>query len=87
VLPLCGWDGRGLGACRLWAWLSGDPRSSEYATHKTVKARFWPWISGKGPYNISSCPLFARKRLSLFLILYRGTVPRGRCRCQKAKIF
>ena len=31
-------------------------------TYKTVKARFWPWPSGKSPYNLTSCSLFARKR-------------------------
>ena len=24
------------------------PLSLEYGTYKTVKARFWPWLSGKG---------------------------------------
>ena len=25
------------------------PLPSEYGTYKTVKARFWPWLSGQGP--------------------------------------
>ena len=35
------------------------PLASEYGTYKTVKARFWPWLSA---IKSSSCPLFARKR-------------------------
>ena len=38
------------------------PQSSECGTHKRVKARFWPWLSGIR--NLSSCLLFARKQLS-----------------------
>ena len=38
-------------------------RSSESGTYKTVKARFWPPISGKSPSNLSSCSLFSRRRL------------------------
>ena len=36
--------------------------SSENGTCKTVKARFWPWLSGKRPANLSSCSLFSRLR-------------------------
>jgi len=35
---------------------------SLYCTHKTVKPGFWPWLSSKSPYNVSSRSLFARKR-------------------------
>ena len=28
---------------------TGAWSSSEYGTYKTVKARFWPWLSGKSP--------------------------------------
>ena len=31
--------------------LSESGASSEFGTCKTVKARFWPWLSGKSPYN------------------------------------
>jgi len=30
--------------------------------YKTVKAKFWPWLSVKRPYNLLRCSLFARKR-------------------------
>ena len=39
--------------------------SSEYVAHKTVKARFWPWLSGECPETLSRCSLFAWKRLDL----------------------
>jgi hypothetical protein len=29
----------------------GVPRSNEFGTCKTVTARFWPWLSGKGRSN------------------------------------
>ena len=34
-----------------------DPSSVE---HKTVKARFWPWLSGQSPENLGRCSLVAR---------------------------
>ena len=37
-------------------------RTHQCATHKTVKPRFSPWLSGKSPWNALNCPLFARKR-------------------------
>jgi len=34
---------------------------SEHGSHKSVKAGLWPWHSGRGPWNVASCSLFARK--------------------------
>ena len=31
---------------RIHRW---EPMSSEHGTCQTVKARFWPWLSGTGP--------------------------------------
>ena len=36
---------------------------SECGTRKTVKARFWPWLSGNMPARGSRCSLFARRAL------------------------
>jgi len=36
-------------------------RSQEYGTCKTVEAGFRPWLSGKRPYNLLSCSVFARQ--------------------------
>ena len=43
------------------------PQPSERGTDKTVTARFWPWLAGKSPQNLSRCSLFARKRSMSFL--------------------
>jgi len=39
--------------------ISSCPLSGEYGTCKTVMAKFWPWLSGKGPRDLSSCTRFA----------------------------
>ena len=31
-----------------------------HGTGQTVEARFWPWLSGQSPVNLSSCSIFAR---------------------------
>jgi len=30
---------------------AAHPLSSEYGTYKTIKTRFWPWLSGKRPWR------------------------------------
>jgi len=40
----------------------GGGLSSEHDTYKTVKAKFWPWLSGRSPSNLRSCSPFARRR-------------------------
>ena len=32
-------------------WIPG-PLLSEFGTYETVKARFWPWLSGESPWNL-----------------------------------
>jgi len=44
--------------------VSPRPLSSEYDTYKRVKARLWPWLSGKSAQTLLSCSLFARQRTS-----------------------
>ena len=39
-----------------------DIFSGESGTLETVKARFWPWLSGKSRPNVLNGPLFARNR-------------------------
>jgi len=43
--------------CLVSAIHSGESLSGEYGTHKTVKARFWPWLeSGLGfSANVLNC--------------------------------
>ena len=38
--------------------------SSEYGTHKTGKARFWPWLPGERHCTLFRCFLYAWKRMS-----------------------
>jgi len=49
--------------------VSTIPLSSEYGTYKTIKAKFWPWLS-KAP-NLSSqkTALFAPKRDDCYRVL------------------
>ena len=42
--------------------LETELQSNELGTHKTVKARFRPWTSGKSPENVSRYSLFIWKR-------------------------
>jgi hypothetical protein len=55
-----------------------QPLSSEYGTYKTVKARFWHWISGRVLKTLSAVPYRGtsriRKRTSLGP--YRRPMPR-----------
>ena len=41
------------------------PLTSEYGTYKTVKARFWPLLSGTSPANLARCSRFRRSCPSL----------------------
>ena len=43
----------------------GRKLSSEDGTYNTVTAGFWPSLSGKSPYTILSCSIFARCRANM----------------------
>ena len=49
-------------------WTPTASMLSEHGTHKTVKARNWPWRSGESPQNLLSCSLFARKRWGTLIL-------------------
>ena len=38
-------------------------RIRDHALYTTVKATFWPWLSGESLQNLEGCSLFARRRL------------------------
>ena len=52
------------------------PLSREHGTYETFKARNWPRLSGKSPYNLSSFPLFARERWPDLVIVVVPRLPR-----------
>ena len=49
----------------------------EHGTHKAVKARFWPWLSGKSPSSLLSCALFAQKLFPLRSKVVPSSLKRG----------
>ena len=53
------------------------PLSTKPGTYKTVKARFWPWRSGKCPENFFCCFILARKGLGASLSQQGGATDRG----------
>ena len=50
------------------------PLSSEYGTYTTVKARFWPFLSGKTPQTLLSGSNLARKRRKKWSVVKRGSL-------------
>ena len=46
-------------ACKAWQ----HSRRGRHGTYKTVKARAWPWRSGKYLYTLSRCTRFALRKL------------------------
>ena len=52
--------------------LAPPPLSGERGTYKTVKARFWPWLSGQRRQNLSSCPFLAQQQYAPLLRLRWG---------------
>jgi len=50
-------------------------RHSKLGTHKTVTARFWPWLSGKIPQSLLSLESGAHKFLDLSQALVLVSVP------------
>ena len=62
------------------------PLPSEYGTHKTVRARFWPDFEGKNPYNVKLLPLGSEAEIDLprlknANVVYETDLPRFRGRC------
>jgi len=50
---------RGRRSCRRRRAARRSATSTIHGTHKTVRARFRSWLSGKSPLNVLMCPLFA----------------------------
>ena len=56
-------------------------------SYKTVKARFWPWLSGKSSENMSSRSLFARTRTLNHQAWSRGRATTERSRAPAERQF
>ena len=57
---------------------SGDGaprRDCQLGTYKTVKARFWPWRSGKSPDDLSSCSPFSSDTMCQWNVLSKKVHP------------